>query len=213
MKRVVRNPADRRASIIEAARDLFQTKEYDKATMKDVMDALDIAKGTIYHYFPSKEALLEAVIEDIVDENMSHMESIVQAASGNALEKMEQLVSAGDISAENEDLLDKLHQPGNSAMHSLILASAITKQAKLYEQLIKQGCREGLFDVENPLECAELFLAGIQFLTDRGIYPWSSEDIQRRAKAFPKIIERLLSAPPGSFDFMLQKIDTTTKKG
>ncbi len=204
MKRKIQSSTDRRTSIIDAARDLFQTKEYDKATMQGVMDVLGIAKGTIYHYFPSKEALLEAVIEDIVDANISHMKKLIQTASGTALEKMQLIATAGDISTENASILDKLHQPGNSAMHSRILASTLTKQAKLYERLIKQGCKEGLFQVDNPLECAELFLAGIQFLTDRGIYPWSSEDLQRRARAFPKLLEQLLKAPLGSFNFMLQ---------
>jgi len=213
MKRKIKSSTSRRASIIDTARDLFQTREYDKATMQDVMDALGVAKGTIYHYFPSKEALLEAVIENIVDANIDHMKNLMQSASGTALEKMQLLATAGDISTENASLLDKLHQPGNSAMHSRILASTLTKQALLYEQLIKQGCDEGVFEVDNPLECAELFLAGIQFLTDRGIYPWSSEDLQRRARAFPKLLEQLLKAPSGSFDFMLQLTENQDKKG
>lgn len=204
MKRIRKKPADRRSSIIDVARDLFETKEYDKTTMQDVMDVLDIAKGTIYHYFPSKEALLEAVIENIVTTNITHMQNLIQTTSGTALEKIQLLAKAGDISTENAGFLDSLHKPGNSTMHTRILGSMVTKQAVLYAHLIKQGCEEGVFDVDNPLECAEFLLAGIQFLTDKGIYPWASADLDRRICAFPKLLEQLLKAPPGSFDFMLQ---------
>src|SRR5882672_1556732 len=88
MVRIVKKFADRKADIVKAARHLFQTKEYDKTTMQDVMDALGIAKGTIYHYFKSKEALLEAVIEDITQQNIEQMQTLVKEAKGNALQKI-----------------------------------------------------------------------------------------------------------------------------
>lgn len=205
MARIVKSPTDRKSELVETARHLFQTKGYDDVTMQDVMDTLGIAKGTIYHYFKSKDELFEAVIESIVETNINHMQTIVETASGTALEKIKMLAKAGDISAENANILQGLHQPDTGAMHSRILASMITKQAKLYEQLIKQGCKEGVFAVDNPLECAELILAGIQFLTDKGIYPWSPEDLRRRAHAFPKLLEQFLKAPTGSFDFMIER--------
>ena len=49
-----------------------------------------------------------------------------------------------------------------------------------------------------PLESAELLLAGLQFLTDHGIYPWSPEDLQRRHRAIPGLIEAQLKAKPGT---------------
>ena len=70
MKRTVKKASERRGEIINAARELFQTKEYEKVTMQELMDKLNIAKGTIYHYFSSKEELLEAVVEDLVDEEL-----------------------------------------------------------------------------------------------------------------------------------------------
>lgn len=210
MARITKSPTDRKRELINTARQLFQAKGYDKVTMQDVMDALDIAKGTIYHYFKSKEELFEAVVEDIVTTNINRMQNILETTSGTALEKIKMLAQAGDVSAENATILQGLHEPDNSEMHSRILASMITKQARLYEQLIKQGCQEGVFTVDHPLECAELILAGIQFLTDRGIYQWSPEDLRRRTQAFPKLLEQFLRAPSGGFDFMLpvnQKTD------
>ena len=207
MTRVVKKFEDRRADIVKAARRLFQTKEYDKTTMQDVMDALGIAKGTIYHYFKSKEALLAAVIEDIVDQNIHQMQMLVKEANGNALEKMKLLVKTGSIAEENKTLLDHLHQPGNDAMHTRLLAATLIKQAPLYAELIQQGCDEGLFTTEAPLECAEFILSGIQFLTDVGIYPWAQKDLSRRILAFPKLIEQQLQAPPGSFQFLAEQME------
>lgn len=211
MPRVVKKAADRKAEIVSAARCLFQTQEYDHTSMQDIMDALDIAKGTIYHYFKSKEALLEAVVEDIVDTNIKQMEALLKNARGNALKKMELLVKGNNIAADNKDILDHLHKPGNAAMHTRLLAVTLLKLAPLYAEVIQQGCDEGIFKSETPLECAEFILSGAQFLTDMGIYAWAQEDLERRIRALPKLIERQLQAPSGSFQFLIESIQMPYK--
>ncbi|MCB1111186.1 MAG: TetR/AcrR family transcriptional regulator [Chlamydiales bacterium] len=212
MARIVKKPEERRQEIVKAARHLFQTKEYDQATMKDVMESVGIAKGTIYHYFKSKKELLEAVIDDMVTESLDAMQRVVDGAEGNALQKIQSLTERGNIAAEEPAILDHLHQPGNEAMHVRLLAATLAKQAPLYAQLIQQGCDEGLFHTDCPLESAEFVLAAVQFLTDVGIYPWTEKELIRRARAFPKLIEQQLKAPPGSFDFMVQSSVHGTNK-
>lgn len=204
-------PINRREEILKVARNLFLTKDYDKTTMVDIMDALEIAKGTIYHYFKSKEALFEAVIEDIVEETIKHMRSLVKNTPKNALEKIQILVHAGNISQENKKILEQLHKPANDALHSRLLAATLIKQAPLYAEIIQQGCDEGIFKTEASLECAEFILSAIQFLTDMGIYPWTEEDLKRRTQAFPLFIEQLLQAPPGSFQFLVYRSDLQKK--
>lgn len=203
MARIVKKFGDRKADIIKAARRLFQTQEYDKTSMQDVIDAVGIAKGTIYHYFKSKEALLEAVIEDIVEETVEQMQASVKEATGNALQKMEHLTKTGSLAKSHKNILDYLHKPGNQELHTRLLAAILIQQAPLYADLIQQGCNEGVFKTETPLECAEFILSAVQFLTDMGIYPWTQEDLIRRMRAFPSIIEKLLSAPLGAFKFLL----------
>jgi len=206
MTRMVKKSGERKADIVKAARQLFKTKEYEKTTMQDVMDILGIAKGTIYHYFKSKEDLFEAVIEDIAEQNIKQMATIIKEAKGNALQKMKLLTKTGSTASDNKNILDHLHKPGNSAMHSRLLAAIVIKQAPLYADVIQQGCSEGVFKTETPLECAEFILSAVQFLTDIGIYPWTQEDLRRRVQAFPKLIEQQLFAPPGSFQFLLEQM-------
>src|SRR3989338_7798611 len=120
MVRNVKKPADRKREIIGAARHLFQIQGYDAVTIQDVMDSLGVAKGTIYHYFKSKEELFEAVIENIVDANIERMQTLMQEAAGTALDKMQILIVAGNISLENEKILEAFHAR-NDAMHARLL--------------------------------------------------------------------------------------------
>ncbi|HLB52578.1 MAG TPA: TetR/AcrR family transcriptional regulator [Chlamydiales bacterium] len=202
MKRIVKDPKDRKSEIIQVARELFLTKQFEKTTMQDVMDALGIAKGTIYHYFDSKEKLLEAVVMDLVNSRVTSLKSALQKFDGNALEKLKKLIALSNMSKEHPQLLEHLHQPIHAAMHIRILAETLIKLAPIYEKIIIQGCEEKIFQTKSPRECAEFILAAVQFLTDTGVYPWTKEDLKRRAQAFPKLIEQQLKAPPDAFQFL-----------
>lgn len=205
MKRIVKNPTVRKTEIIKAAAKLFLAKEYEKTTLQDVMEHLGIAKGTIYHYFDSKEDLLEAVVIDMVDARLNEIKVKLKDIKGNALQKIEKLVELGNMAKEHPELLDQLHRPTNAGMHIRILVETLIKLAPIYEKLIQQGCDEGIFHTEYPRESAELILSAVQFLTDTGIYPWANEDLKRRGRAFPNLIEQQLKAAPGSFKFLFQR--------
>ncbi len=201
--RTVKKPHERRKEVVSAARALFLSKEYARTTMQDVIDALGIAKGTIYHYFTSKEELMDAVVQDITTEYIQKLEAHMCTLQGNALEKIRALIFAGKLSDEHKQTIENLHRPGNALLHSRLLAVITLKLAPLYARLFEQGCAEGAFRCTHPVETAEFFLAAAQFLTDVGIYPWSGEDLARRQKALPFLLEALLHAPQGYFDSVL----------
>ena len=203
MVRVVKKPEERNSEIIAAACQLFLSKGYDSTTMQDVMCHLGIAKGTIYHYFKSKEELLGAVVDSVAEDEMLRLKKLLENIQGNALQRLEQLIMNGSKHDDHDDLLEHLHMTSNAGMHIRLLAKVVTMQAPLYAEQFRLGCKEGVFTTDQPLECAEFLLSGIQFLTDRGIYPWTQDQLERRWKAFPKLIENQLSAPEGSFSFLL----------
>lgn len=54
-------PAERREAILDAALDCFVTQGFHGTAVPQVAKRAGIAAGTIYHYFPSKEALVNAL--------------------------------------------------------------------------------------------------------------------------------------------------------
>ena len=117
MVRVVKKPEERKSEIVATACQLFLSKGYDRTTMKDVMRDLGIAKGTIYHYFSSKEELLEAVIDSVAEDEMVRLKEILKDLEGTALERLEKLILSGsnhDANDDHKELLDHLHQTSNA---------------------------------------------------------------------------------------------------
>ena len=64
MVRIVKEQgyAEKRGEILDAAQRLVFSKGYERLTIQDILQALDISKGALYHYFDSKQAVLEALI-------------------------------------------------------------------------------------------------------------------------------------------------------
>jgi len=82
--------AANRAAIIAAARAVFADLGYGTATVRDVIRRTDLASGTFYNYFPDKESLFRAVLE----ESATKVRARVQSARRRA-GSLEEFVAAG----------------------------------------------------------------------------------------------------------------------
>ena len=63
-----REAKQRRAEIVAAARELFETKGIGHTTVKDISEAVNVTRSLFYHYFPDKDAVVEAVLDDYVED-------------------------------------------------------------------------------------------------------------------------------------------------
>jgi AcrR family transcriptional regulator len=61
-------PEGTKAQIRAAAIELFAATGYDKTSLREIADRVGITKASLYYHFPSKQALLEAVLEPLVDD-------------------------------------------------------------------------------------------------------------------------------------------------
>src|SRR5689334_6360084 len=89
MARIVKAHAIRRDEILDAAQRLVYTRGYEQMTIQDLLDDLEIAKGTFYHYFVSKQALLEALLERMGAEMEQLLLPVVQDPHLPALDKLD----------------------------------------------------------------------------------------------------------------------------
>jgi AcrR family transcriptional regulator len=82
--------AANRTAILEAARAVFAEVGFGGASVRDVIRRTDLASGTFYNYFPDKESLFRAVVE----ESAEKVRARVQAARREA-RSLEEFVAAG----------------------------------------------------------------------------------------------------------------------
>jgi AcrR family transcriptional regulator len=69
--RMERKKEETKKKIVSTALDLFNNQGYDQTSMEQIAQETDIAKGTLYNYFPVKEAILSAYIQHTFQQNHS----------------------------------------------------------------------------------------------------------------------------------------------
>src|SRR3989440_12205918 len=79
----------RRDAFLDVAQRLVQAKGYEAMSIQDVLDELDASKGAFYHYFDSKQALLEAVVERFADVAIADLAPVLNDPQVPALRKLE----------------------------------------------------------------------------------------------------------------------------
>lgn len=82
--------------------DLFAQHGYGALTMRQIAAALNVSTGTLYHYFPTKEALFHQLVEEVTQQTIFEAASVRQHAT---LE--ERLIALCEFIAEHEDSLRK----------------------------------------------------------------------------------------------------------
>lgn len=68
MQQAVTKPApDRRQEILDAALDLFAQRGFHGSSVRQIARAVGVNEATLYHYYPSKAAILDAIIDLFIE--------------------------------------------------------------------------------------------------------------------------------------------------
>src|SRR5712691_13023227 len=103
--RRARERAVRRAEVLETTRRLFARQGYQRTTMVQVAAASEVALGTLYQIFPSKEAMLCSLLEDYIDRLIDRVRQAASGADG-AREQLPRVVRTQlAFSLQNSDVL------------------------------------------------------------------------------------------------------------
>ncbi|EMY5508505.1 MULTISPECIES: TetR/AcrR family transcriptional regulator [Bacillus] len=204
--RIVKEYEERRKEILETAERLFVTKGYTKTTVNDILKEIGIAKGTFYHYFKSKEEVMDEIIMRIIKDDVAKAKVIVSNPNIPVLEKlfrvlMEQSPKSGDV---KDKMIEQFHQPNNAEMHQKSIVQSIIHLSPVLAEILEQGIDEGIFSTPYPQETIELLLSSAQVIFDEGLFQWKPEEMMRRAKAYIKMMEASVEVKEGSFDYMLE---------
>jgi len=201
----------RRDAFLDVAQRLIQTKGYEAMSIQDLLDQLEASKGAFYHYFGSKQKLLEAVVERFADGAMASLAPILSDPELPALKKLERLFSGiASLKAEQKDLMlaiiEVWNSDGNAIVREKVRRLSERIMVPLLSAVVTQGVDEGTLQVDSPDEMAKvlasLMLGFQQQATDLFIARQAGaitfEVVQRAVAANTEAFERILGVPKGS---------------
>ncbi len=201
----------RRVAFLDVAQRLVQAKGYEEMSLQDVLDEVDASKGAFYHYFDSKQALLEAVVERSVDDAMAALAPVLGDPDLPALRKLER-VFAGIASwkAERKELvlaiMEVWNSDGNAIVREKLRRMTVSRMVPLLSAVVRQGIDEGVFTAVSPDETAMVFVSLMQGFQELAVDHFIArqagtvtfEVVQRSVVSFTEAFERILGIPRGS---------------
>ena len=198
MMRIVKEAAERRNEILDVAERLFCTKGYDQTSTNDILSEIGIARGTLYYHFSSKEDILDAMIDRILDEIVRRASRIALDESVPVLERMTQTILASNVDTKTGDMiLEQMHKPQNALMHAKMQERLLKQLIPLFTKLIEDGISQGLMQTADPEDTIEMLLLYANTVFDDAI-AYSEADKKKKVLAFINNTEILLHMEKGS---------------
>ncbi len=144
----------KRQEILKAARQVFAQKGLHAATLDEIAEKAEFAKGTLYGYFQNKDDLFATMLEEEIIKFEKSLEQVFQEDLP-ATAKVEKVIKTMLLIFEqNVDFLQLLskERPG---MTSIPTAEKMMVHFRnlttIVASMIKQGIKEGVFAVKDPV--------------------------------------------------------------
>jgi len=211
MVRMIKEPAVRRNEILDAAQRFLFHKGYEQMTIQDILDDIHISRGAFYHYFDSKQALLEGLIERTGEEEMKQIRPILTDPELNALQKLQIYFDSAMRWKTNQKatlipILMVWYSDDNTLLRQKELATGKKIMTPMLTVVLRQGITEGLLAVPNPEQMAVVLVSLILGLSDTlgelilAGQAGSADLVRVEATiaAYTYSIERTLGAAPSS---------------
>lgn len=157
----------RPGELLAAALDCFVEKGFAATRMEDIARRAGVAKGTFYLYFPSKQAVFEALVRESLLPRVAALEAASRAAGGSASNRLRHLLASQAPIVTNPRIV---------ALPKLVIAEAgnFPEMARFYRQevigralalltgLLRDGVAAGEFRPMPDAEMtARLFMAPV----------------------------------------------------
>ena len=190
----------RKKELLKIAYDMFLAQGYENTSVDEIIERAQIAKGTYYYHFQSKERMLEEVIDMMIDSETKTAEQII-TMDIPVPQKIVMMITSMKPTEAEQPIKNALFQPENVLMHHKVRKKLITVITPLLSEVIKEGVNEGIFECDNITERVKMLLIISDGTFNEGSF--SERDIS----VFIDMTEKLLGAENGTMSFIYDLID------
>lgn len=181
--RIVKEASERKNEILDVAERLFYERGYDNTSTNDILAEIGIARGTLYYHFKSKEDILDAMIERVLNKTISNAKKVALDESIPVLKRLTLTVIASNVDTKAGDvIIEQAHKPQNALMHFKIQEMFTNQLVPLYVKIINDGIKENLMYTEYPED------------TIRMILSYANEAFDEKNKFDPIVSSRMIQA-------------------
>lgn len=159
-----RRKESRPEEILDAALQQFTEKGFSATRMIDVAKAAGISKGTLYLYFPNKEAIFQEVVHQRITPQLDAVESRVEEFEGSQSDLLKQLIEGWwmGVACSSLSAIPKIitAESGNfPELAEYFTHNVVTRSRHLFSKVIRRGMASGEFKEYDAEAVARLVVA------------------------------------------------------
>lgn len=189
--RITKPVDERRAEIIETARRLFAEQGFAATKISAIARDMGVSQGVFYYYFPSKEAVVDAIVEGYISVLEASGREIVDRPGLTPLAKLEALADLQMRQNHSENA--RVHAIKGVDIHERLLRAMVTRFVPLMHEAWGGGAEtRAIF---------EIYLTAGTMLFDPGLFQWPQDALDQRIDILIGEMERALGQEPGALGF------------
>lgn len=192
--------------ILDALQELLTQKNIQNISVSEIARAAGIGKGSIYYYFSSKDAIVDALVERSYKQPLETARHLADQRDVSPFIRMAMIFQACTNSSRNFRQQDSQTAPvddqAQALLHQKYIQYLVTEIKPELTEIIRQGIDIGEIHFEYPEALAEIVLIVLTVKLDNTIVPSSPEEIENTIDGLISLLEKGTGNPKGSLNFL-----------
>lgn len=194
--------------ILDALQQLLEDRTIQNISVSDIAKRAEMGKGSIYYYFPSKEAILDALVERNYEQPLNTAKNLAARTEISPFTRMAMILQACRNSSAAF-----LHHSGSAAagaataqdsafLHQKYMNHLISELKPDLTEIIKQGIDAGQIHFEYPAALAEIVLIVLAVKLNNTFLSATAEDSEETIRGLISLLEKGTGVPKGSLNYL-----------
>ena len=185
--RITKDPLVRKQEIAQTAMIIFEEKGIQKTSMSEIAKRAGVAKGLLYYYFTSKDALVAEVIDQFSKGVDEYIEGIMKNEDYSFYDKLSQIINFFFSTIVERTALMSISTVNQGTFE--FIRTRLSDVAIIHaKELVLSGKKEGIISIEYPELVVKMLIKGIADLYMDG---------ETNPKVLTVLIEQALGIPKG----------------
>ena len=193
--------------ILDALQQLLEEKIIQNISVSEIAHKAGIGKGSIYYYFPSKDAILDALIERSYEQPLLTAKNLAAQTEVSPFTRMAMLFQACQTSStafikQNDSSADNASAQDLAFLHQKYLAHVVSELKPALTEIIKQGIENGEIHFDSPAALAEIVLIVIAVKLDNSLLPSTPAETAETLQGLITLLEKGTGVAPGTLSYL-----------
>ncbi len=198
--------------ILDALQTLLENKNIQTISVSEIAQTAGIGKGSIYYYFPSKEAILEALITRSYEKPLETAKNLAKQTNISPFIRMAMIFQACRNSSSeflrHGSPASAISSQEKAYLHQKYLSHMVLELKPALTAIITQGIETGEIHFDYPSALAEIVLIVLSIKLDNTLIPSTTEDIEETILGLISLLEKGTENPPGSLNFLTTMVES-----